>query len=819
MADTPPVGHLSLTAKLYIAAVVISGLASFTHGVANWACADIGRFVCYLMIAVVASGLKVSLPGITGTMSVNYVFILLGMMELSLSETLVLACAAITVQTGWRATSRIKPIHLIFNWSSMANAATAGYLLHHHLDRGGHLLLLSIVSAASAFFLVNTLSIAGVVSLTERKALRKTWQECYFWSFPYYLVGAAIAALVHISTRYVGWQTPIFVLPVVYTIYRSYRLYLGKLESEKDHAEQMAALHLRTIEALALAIEAKDDTTHGHLKRVQVYAVEMGRRLGLEGPELQALRAASILHDIGKLAVPEHIISKPGKLTPEEFEKMKIHPVVGSEILARVEFPYPVVPIVRAHHERWNGTGYPDGLKEEQIPIGARILSAVDCLDALASDRQYRRALPLDEAMAFVVGEAGKNFDPRVVMVLEQNYRELERLASARPVEPAKLSKDLKIARGEAPGAGLEKVDHRDVARPDFLASIAAARQEVQMLYELTQELGNSLSLHETLSVLDSRLKRLIPYDAIAVYILRNDVLFPEYVNGENFRLFSSLEIPMGQGLAGWVAETGDPIINGNPSVEPGYLNDPTKFSSLRSALAVPLKNALGVTGVLALYHADRDAFSKDHLRILQAVDPKMSLAIENALKYRQAEISATTDGLTGLPNARSLFLHLDAELARSKRSNSGLVVLVCDLDGFKQINDRFGHLEGNRVLVQVSAGMREICREYDYVARMGGDEFVLILSSFQAQDLPVKIDKLSRLVEDAGFSVCGERLLAVSVGAAFYPRHGDNAEQLLAEADRCMYLVKQRHKGVPVETNCDPELLELSKAIAGVNE
>ena len=158
-------------------------------------------------------------------------------------------------------------------------------------------------------------------------------------------------------------------------------------------------LHLRTIEALALAIEAKDHTTHDHLQRVRVYAIEVAKELGVTVRRMEALHAAALLHDIGKLAVPEHIISKPGRLTPEEFEKMKIHPLVGAEILERVRFPYPVVPIVRAHHEKWDGSGYPFGLKGEEIPIGARILSSVDFLDALASDRQYRRALPLEEVM------------------------------------------------------------------------------------------------------------------------------------------------------------------------------------------------------------------------------------------------------------------------------------------------------------------------------------------------------------------------------------------------------------------------------------
>src|SRR5690242_10095316 len=191
----------------------------------------------------------------------------------------------------------------------------------------------------------------------------------------------------------------------------------------------MAALHLRTIEALALAIEAKDETTRHHLERVQTYAVAIGEEIGIAECDLDALRAAAILHDIGKLAVPEHIISKPGKLTAEEFEKMKIHPQVGAEILERVQFPYPVAPIVRAHHEKWDGSGYPAGLAGEQIPLGARILSAVDCLDALASDRQYRRALPLAEAMKVVTSESGKAFEPRIVELLSRHYVQWERIA------------------------------------------------------------------------------------------------------------------------------------------------------------------------------------------------------------------------------------------------------------------------------------------------------------------------------------------------------------------------------------------------------
>jgi diguanylate cyclase (GGDEF)-like protein/putative nucleotidyltransferase with HDIG domain len=523
----------------------------------------------------------------------------------------------------------------------------------------------------------------------------------------------------------------------------------------------------------------------------------VAKELGVSPDEMQAVHAAALLHDIGKLAVPEHIISKPGRLTLEEFEKMKIHPVVGAEILQRVRFPYPVVPIVRAHHEKWDGSGYPAGLKGTEIPIGARILSAVDYLDALASDRQYRRALPLNEVMQRLAAESGKAFDPKVVDILKKRYLSLEKLALAqfgREVNPL-LSTEVKVERGSAPAAGFENISVKDGLGHEatFLSSIAAARQEAQTLFELSQDLGASLSLVETLSVFSVKLRSLVPYDAIAIYVRRNEELIPEYVNGDNFRLFSSLRIPLGQGLSGWVAHNRKPIVNGNPSVEPGYLNDPTKFSTLRSALAIPLEGVAGVIGVLALYRGERDAFTSDNLRILLAISSKMALAIENALKYQQAESSATTDYLTGLPNARSLFLQLDRELARCKRDSTTLTVMVGDMDGFKQINDRFGHLEGNRVLRLFAQALKESCREYDYVARMGGDEFVVIAPGLPADASVKKAYQLRELAKQAGFEVCAEEILSLSVGQAMYPQDGKDAEELLAEADRRMYLEKQQ--------------------------
>jgi diguanylate cyclase (GGDEF)-like protein/putative nucleotidyltransferase with HDIG domain len=788
---------LSPLAKLYMSLVVSAGLATLVYGCVHQSSKNIAEFICYLGIATLASRLKVNLPGITGTLSVNFLFILIGVLELSFSETLILGAVSMLAQCLYP--ERPKAIQVTFNVCAGSVSTALAYAVYHQPLAnqlvGNRPVLLGL--AATVYFIANAGSIAAVISLTERRPLTRILVDCYFWSFPYYLVGAGIAGVVAWLDQKFNWETSLLLVPVVYVIYRSYRLYLGKLEDEKRHVEEMANLHLRTIEALALAIEAKDHTTHEHLQRVRVYAIEVAKELGVEGPELEALHAAALLHDIGKLAVPEHIISKPGRLTPEEFEKMKIHTLVGAEILERVRFPYPVVPIVRAHHEKWDGSGYPMGLKGAEIPVGARILSAVDYLDALASDRQYRRALPLKDVMQKLAAESGKSFDPKVVDVLQKRYQHLERLAVTKSAQDPNgpLSTSIKIERGLEPAAGFENATVQDYAGREttFLSSIAAARQEAQSLFELSQDLGASLSLTETLSVFSVKLKPMVPYDAIAIYIKRESELVPEYVNGDNYRLFSSLRIPIGQGLSGWVAHNRKPIINGNPSVEPGYLNDPSKFSTLRSALAVPLEGVSGVIGVLALYRGERDAFASDHLRILLAVSGKMALSIENALKYQQAEDSATTDYLTGLPNARSLFLQLDRELARCKRDSSTLTVMVSDMDGFKQINDRFGHLEGNRVLRLFAQALKDSCREYDYVARMGGDEFVVIAPGLAADAAGKKAEQMRALARQAGSEVCGEDILSLSVGRAMFPEDGKDAEQLLAEADRRMYMEKQK--------------------------
>src|SRR5579864_5460356 len=626
----------SIGARAFIAGMALAGCVCFVLAFLHWQSSDPVKFACYLAAALLASSLKVGLPVVEATLSVNFLFTLLGILELSLPETLLIGIASTLAQFYWRPARRLKLVQLIFNLSQVTVSTAVAYgayqlVVLRILHAPGPLALLV---AAIIHFGCNTAAMSTIIGLTEDKPIPKVWNDSYLWSFPYYMVGAAVAGLVHFLNGHIGWQSSLLILPPIYLMYRSYRLYLGKLETEKRHAEQVSSLHLRTIETLALAIEAKDQTTGEHLQRVRVYAMELAKDLGVSPDETEALRAASVLHDIGKLAVPEHIISKPGKLTPEEFEKMKIHPTVGAEILEQVDFPYPVAPIVRAHHEKWDGSGYPDGLAGEAIPIGARILTAVDCFDALASDRQYRKALPLDQAMAKVVEDAGKAFDPRVVEVLHRRYIELEKSAKESPEDtPAKLSTEIKVERGSAPDAGFVATD---VNRPaaasapsDAAKVISAARRAGRDLTEVHRLTAGLLREKDFFALLASRLQQLTPYQALAAYRPQGDVLLPAFVIGENSAVFSSLRIPVGEGLCGWVAENHKAIVNGNTSVEPGYVADVNASTTLRSALAVPIEGPSRLAAVLALYRAGHDAFSQEDLRIVQAISAEIGKTLE----------------------------------------------------------------------------------------------------------------------------------------------------------------------------------------------
>lgn len=315
---------------------------------------------------------------------------------------------------------------------------------------------LATLGAGAIYFFVNTFLVAMAISLTSRSTWKETgilWRDNYFWMFPGYVAGAAAAALMYVMLPYalMYWHSALalttLVLPVPFLIYYSamyhrdrdvnHRRYIAELERGR---EELRGLYTATVESFALAIDAKDRYTQEHIQRVKTYAMDLAREMDLSDMELKAVEYGALLHDIGKIAIPESILCKPGKLTPEEFETMKTHATIGAKILEPVRFPFPVVEVVRSHHERYDGTGYPDGLKGDEIPIGARILAVTDVYDALTTDRAYRRAWSRNETMLYLQKHMGSHFDPHVVSAFLRILRkEDERTAAMIDGPPARV--------------------------------------------------------------------------------------------------------------------------------------------------------------------------------------------------------------------------------------------------------------------------------------------------------------------------------------------------------------------------------------------
>lgn len=763
-------------------------------------------FSLLLLACVASSGLNVELPNSDGRMSATFPFLLIGIIILSPFQATLLAALSVIAQRRKGIHTVVAALQLSFNVANAMIATALAFAAFAAL-RGYHMASAPALALASmAYFAWNTGALAVVIASSTGKQPYRLWHDEFRWYLPFYILGAILASTASWLNAHFGWTTSLLLIPAVYTLHRAYKSQTAQTRERQRHLEETEALQLRTIEGLSMAIEAKDQNTHDHLFRVRAYVQAVGEELQLDGLAMQALQTAAFLHDIGKLAVPEHIVNKPGKLTPEEFEKMKIHPVVGADILERVRFPYPVVPIVRSHHEWWNGAGYPDGLEGEQIPIGARILTVVDCFDAMVSDRPYRQGMSNEKALGIIRSLAGKQFDARVVAAFERCHTaaELQAEAHAKSAFTA-LNTQVAVPRGDAPGAGFEAgpiesktaVFARDPLQPHAdkvpnvtsLNLIAAASQEAQTLFEMSQLLGNSLSPEETVSVMASRLRRLIPYDLCVVYLQQGDLLEPRFLDGEQARHFSQSSLPLGEGVSGWVAQSGKPLLNGNASIEPGCATAPTGGCDLRSALSIPLFDLQQqIFAVLTLYSTREHAFERDHLRILQAMESKLSLSLSNALQFRRSETDAETDFLTCLPNARRLFLQLEAELTRCHAGNSSLTVVVCDLNGFKDLNDRRGHLVGNRVLSLIAREFQLVCEPGEIVARMGGDEFVFLIPNLGRDEAPAKLSRIRQAVDAVSRRPHPGVQASTSVGASHYPGDGTSAEELLAAADRRMY-------------------------------
>lgn len=572
-----------------------------------------------------------------------------------------------------------------------------------------------------------------------------------------------------------------------------------EVEETLSRAESAAELNLRAVESLAIAIDAKAQTTHGHVRRTQVYALGLGRLLNVSAAELEALKAGALLHDVGNLAVPEYILNKPGKLSPAEFEKMKVHATVGGDIVSRVGFPYPVEDVVRFHHERWDGTGYPRGLKGERIPLVARIIAAVDFYDSTRCDRPYRTGMARERSLALLRSKAGKSFDPVVVEMFVKHVDEFDALISA-----TDLNEQVRVATVEtaeaAPTAATD--GHSSGEWSEGFRSIARAQKEVAALHELTQIIGASLNLQDTAALVAVRLREIVPFDACVIYALDDKTgrAEPVFAAGEWSEYFSARGVSAGEGITGWVVANARGMCRTPPELE--LAGAPAEVSSqVLDCISAPLVREDGAFGAITLFSRSEGAYMAEHLRLLDSVCLHTSGALNNALAHERTRASALTDQLTGLPNARALHLMLEHRLAECRRYEGEVVsVLSIDVDDFHVVNEQFGHGVGDRLLSSVSGVIKQQLRQMDMLARFAGDEFLAVMPGANASVSAMVAERVRHAVESEVFNVKTGRnvQVRVSTGAGSYPADGETADELLAAATRAMRRDKQARKHGP---------------------
>jgi len=807
---------LPLPARLYVGATIALGALLVVLLGPRSTFGNPALFALLLITSAVTSAFKVSLPLAKSgsTMSVSYAVDFAALLMLGPNETMLVAVVSAWSQCTFRMKTRNPVYRTLFSMACLAITVQASGFAYEALggvpgqlahDVAG--VARPLVAAATMYFIFNTSLIAVAVALATRQTFVAVWNQNFLWSAPSYFVGAGAAALATWTAMNAGvWLTALTAAPL-YLTYRTYKVYLGRIDDERRHVEEMADLHLATIEALALAIDAKDQTAQSHIRRVQVYATSIARGLGMSDTEIQGVKTAALLHDIGKLAVPEHILSKPGPLTQEEFQKIRVHPQVGAEIISAVPFPYPVAPLILSHHERWDGKGYPQGLKGEEIPLGARILSVVDYYDALTSDRPYHKAMTPEAALALLQQEAGRALDPAVVLMFVKMAAEMEAVAGTiETATPRRLSLEPTNERGR-PAVGFQPEGTKSST---VFEDIALAHREIYALYEIAQTMGTSLGVADTMALISSKLSNLVPFSASALFLFDEeaDNLRCRFATGVEADVIGGMTVRAGQGLAGWVARNRRPLVNARPSAE-FEAAGLAKSTALQSALVAPLVFSDRFIGTLAVYSTQADFYTDDHRRLLDRVSEQASAVIHNSIVFEQTQEDSLTDPLTGLPNTRFMFMHLTRELARAERLKAEVALLVMDLDNFKEINDSHGHHIGDRALREVATVLRSGIRPYDICVRYAGDEFIVVLSGCGAEEAERKRVELQRTVDDVLFEARpGRRLpLAISVGAAIYPQDGDSYEALLATADSRMYRDKSRRKQrvqVPLATGTD---------------
>lgn len=650
------------------------------------------------------------------------------------------------------------------------------------------LLLVGLISAAVVHYLLYSVSYSIFLKLQGAASVLGLWKVNVAFGVAAGVFCVGLVFGFHLLLVYFGLPLGLLMLPLVIGAHLAYRIHKQMLEQKTKELREANRIHLATVEALATAIDARDQVGRGHVSRAQIYAVGIGKAMNLPGPEIEALSTGALLHDIGKLAVPDHILNKPGRLTPAEMEKIKIHASVGASILAKIDFPYPVVPTVKHHHESWDGSGYPDGLAKEDIPITARILAVADAYDTLRGVRPYRAPVAREEVRKFLINGAGTQFDPRVVDIFLRNLRNFED-----EVEDTGLSYKQK------PGSGVNGVPIAELeSKSGYIEEIKKANREVFTLYELARVFGSSLNLQDTLELFVKKIEELVPLDTCVVYLLDEGatVAMAKYAHGRHSEALKNRKVQVGQGATGYTLKKRQAVHNINPGLDFSFYQ--MEFIQEFTAMAsIPLIANEKLVGAVSLYSCELDSYEDEHMRLLETISRIASDAISTSLRHAETETRALTDPMTGLPNARSLQLQFDKEIGRARRNGTTFQVLMLDLDGFKAVNDTFGHKVGDALLQGVAVVLGEQLRDYDFLARYAGDEFVAIVPEMDNAAVKELCQRMEKSVREFKLDTGGGRVarVGVSLGSAGYPNHGDTLDQILIAADKAMYAVKARRK------------------------
>ncbi|MGA9773882.1 MAG: HD domain-containing phosphohydrolase [Blastocatellia bacterium] len=749
--------------------------------------------VAALMGVVHLSGLRpISIPGTKSSITPGDLFIFLTALFYGApAATLVAATDAVVAahRASQRWTSRLGSPAVV-SISVFVSGSLFQWLLANWQQNQSFspntALFAALLIFSSTHFLLNSLLMAIVYALKKRTALLPLWWASYSWASLTYMASASAAGIIYLAIINYGLGSLLAAGPLVAVIFATCHFYFKQADERAKTIEKISRVHLATVEALATAIDAKDEITHDHVYRVQVYATGLARRFGLTDLEIEALKAGALLHDVGKIAVPDYILNKPGKLTAAEFEKMKIHTVVGAQIMERVNFPYPVVPIVRHHHERWDGKGYPDGLKGEQIPITARILTVADVFDAIREDRQYRKGMGRDESCQFLRNNSGSQFDPEIVEAFLAELPGYEEeiavhKASLQPVlTPTTQAGLSESAMKAVPAAGLAQAA---TSTPDYVKQIHAAHAEVAALYEMAQTFSTSLDVRDVATLTVNRIERMIPFTTCVVYLKQesDDSAVAAYAFGQNADRIRGRSLAAGHGIAGWVVINGLPMSNTDAMLDLNNFLDANE-TGYRTAAVYPLMKGEETIGALALYTSELDSYSSDHLHLLESVSRFASTALQHAMLYEQTRASLLIDALTGLPNGRALYARFDQEIAKAKQDGGSLVVLSLSLGGLRAVNDSYGYQVGDRVLAETAKRLRRVIDEQSMLSRIAGDEFICLLRNCDRAHAVSLGEQAQLEVERLMFEVRqGQRArVKLSFAVAEYPKDGQTIDHLL---------------------------------------